>query len=111
MPRWFRSTPSEPDAFRLAYEQGLAVGAMQAEIAALKAEIAAIAHRLPTQDVGLTLAPEITLAMQRLSRGDAALYRFMDTQARELVEAGMPTVQIVEQLKMGTPSLRLDREA
>ena len=99
--RTSKGTP-KANEFRLVYEQGLQMGALQAELAALKAEVAALADRLPPA-APAPLDPELVAIVQSLARGDAALYRHLESQAKELAQAGMETRQVVLQLKRGTP--------
>ena len=95
--------PDDSPLFRLAFEQGEKLGALRAELDAIKATVEVLKQQVPASDGVVPLDRSVVMTLQGLSRGDPALYRFLDAQARELLEAGVAPAKVIEQLKRGAP--------
>lgn len=91
----------KPDEFRLAFEQGLLVGQLRADLEHLKTQLGEVKAALPAGQGFAPLDPKIDATLTKLSRNDPALYRFLEAQAKELLAAGLPTEAIIEQLTQG----------
>ena len=100
----------KPDEFKLAFEQGLLVGAMQTELAHLKASVAKLEAAQPAGSPLPALDSAILAACSRLSRNDPALYRLLETQAKDLLAKGLPMERVIEQLEMGHKGPRIVTE-
>ena len=105
MPFFSRSTP-DAVTYSLGFAEGQKMGALQAQLDELQREVESLRARIPAEGMP-QLDMKITTTMQALSHGEPALYRHLESQAKELVEAGLPVERIIEQLRRGTPVTRI----
>ncbi len=100
----------KPDEFKLAFEQGLLVGEMRSELSHLKATVAKLEAAQPAGQGLPALDSAVTAACSRLSRNDPALYRLLETQAKDLLAKGLPMERVLEQLELGHKGPRIVTE-
>lgn len=87
--------------FKLAFEQGEKFGRLSTELDHMRATVDRL---LAAQPAGVGLAPldpVIAAVLTEASRGIPELYRFLETQARELIAKDVPVTTVVEQIKRG----------
>ena len=105
MPFFSRSTP-DAVTYSLGFAEGEKMGALRAQLDALQKEVESLKARIPAEGMP-ALDPKIVAVIQSLSRNEPALYRHLEAQAKELLEAQMPVERVLEQLKRGTPVTRM----
>lgn len=101
----------KPDEFRLAFEQGVQLGALRAELDRLRADVTTLQANQPAGHGLPALDANIVHAVTKLSRNDPALYRLLESQAKELLAKGIAVEHVVQQLEMGHRGPRRVSEA
>ena len=101
----------KPDEFRLAFEQGLQLGALRADLAHLQATVAELKAAQPAGHGLPALDAAVETVIAKLSRNDPALYRLLDRQAKELLAKNIPVERVIEQLELGHKGPRLEKSS
>lgn len=100
----------KPDEFKLAFEQGVIVGTLRAELDQVKAMVEQLAKNQPAGPGLPALDSSVEATVAKLSRNDPALYRLLDRQAKELLAKHIPVERVIEQLELGHRGPRLATE-
>lgn len=94
---WFGRNEGTPETVALA----LVVGELKAEVAYLKAQVETLKRPLPEPEKGKDLSVMVRSEITRLARGEPALVRHLEQEARALLAQQQDDTDIITALRRG----------